>query len=119
LEEKETLAQRVKRLRASMGWTRKELAERAQRPQDDRGLHPSHIGLIERAGRVDVSPETLEKIAFAFGVSRAYLLGDEDLPHGGDLEPYRHAIEAARHFGLDPDRLLQLINTTGALFAKK
>ncbi|HYF77361.1 MAG TPA: helix-turn-helix domain-containing protein [Symbiobacteriaceae bacterium] len=112
----ETLGERVKRLRESRGWNRKELAERA-------GLNPSHIGLIERAIRVGVRPDTLEKIAAAFGIPVARLRGEETSSTGPtgseDLEPYRDAIEAARQFGLDPDRLLQLINTTGTLFAKK
>ncbi|HYG59127.1 MAG TPA: helix-turn-helix transcriptional regulator [Symbiobacteriaceae bacterium] len=111
MEEKETLAQRVKRLRESMGWTRKELAERA-------GIHPTHVGLIERAGRVGVRPETLEKLAGAFGITSARLLGEEE-SGPADLEPYRMAIKAAMASGLEPDDLLRLINTMAGMFKKQ
>jgi transcriptional regulator with XRE-family HTH domain len=98
-------------MREQMGWNRKELAERARRPQDSKGLHPSHIGLIERTGRVSVHPETLEKLAAAFGITVARLLGeDTEGQPAFDLEPYRQAIDAARANGLDPDQLLQLVN---------
>lgn len=107
----ETLAQRVTRLREQMGWTKRELADKAH-------LHPTHIGLIERAGRVDVRYDTLEKIAGAFGVTVAFLQGKEDDGLDVDLERYRPAVQAAIAHGLEPEQLLQLINQMATMFKK-
>lgn len=57
----QTLADRVRNLREKRGWNQQQLAKAA-------GLHPSHIGLIERGGRVNVRPGTLEKLAKALDV---------------------------------------------------
>jgi|GEM_PF-5232326 len=96
-----------------MGWNKKELAERA-------GVHPTHIGLIERGGRVDVRYETLEKIATAFGGTVPWLMGEDEEGQtpASDLEPYRAAIEAAKANGLSSDDLVNLISTAAALFRK-
>ncbi len=66
-------------------------------------------------------PETLAKIANAFGTSVAQLLGEEQEATSSVelLQPYARAIQAARDHGIDPDALLRLIETTAGMFAKR
>lgn len=69
-----TLGEKVQRVREKMGWSRKELADRA-------GLHPSHIGLIERGGRTEVRPTTVSRLADALGVPLLYLLVEDPIAY--------------------------------------
>ena len=60
------LAQRIRLLRATRGWSQETLAELS-------GLHRSYISGIERT-RHNVSLDNIEKIAHAFEVPLANLL---------------------------------------------
>ena len=103
------LGERVKELRERMGWNQKEAAEKA-------GLHPTHIGLIEKNARTGTRPETLGKLASAFGVSVAYLIGEEAPSDDG---AYHQAILAAKSAGMSPGDLLKLIDTVAAIRVNK
>lgn len=58
---RETLAKRIRELRAEKGWSQEDLAAAAD-------LHRTYIGAIERCER-NVSIDNIEKIAKALGVS--------------------------------------------------
>ena len=60
------LAQKMRFLRFTRGWSQERLAERA-------GLHRTHISQIER-GQVNVSIDNLEKLANAFALPLPELL---------------------------------------------
>ena len=60
------LAQKMRFLRFTRGWSQELLAERA-------GLHRTHIGQIER-GQVNLSIDNLEKLANAFALPLPELL---------------------------------------------
>ena len=60
------LAQKLRFLRFTRGWSQELLAELA-------GLHRTHISLIER-GQVNVSIDNLEKLAHAFALPIPELL---------------------------------------------
>lgn len=107
-----TLGDRVRDLRQQMGWNQKETAERAE-------LHPTHIGLIEKGVRTRIGPDTLEKLAGAFGVSMAYLLGEAGDKSMEGLEEYRNAVQAARSHGITPGDLQKLIETVASIQVKK
>lgn len=64
-----TFGEKITRARDRKGWSRRELAERA-------GLHPSHIGMIERGERSDIRRETVAKLAEALEVPLEYLQYD-------------------------------------------
>lgn len=63
---RQELAQKLRFLRFTRGWSQEVLAERA-------GLHRTHIGQIER-GQVNVSIDNLEKLANAFTLPLPELL---------------------------------------------
>ncbi|WP_295634835.1 helix-turn-helix transcriptional regulator [Novosphingobium sp.] len=64
-----TLAANVKRLRAALGVSQEELAERS-------GLHRTYIGGIERGER-NITLASLERIASALGTEPSLLIGSE------------------------------------------
>lgn len=65
------LAQRLRLLRTLRGWSQETLAEQA-------GLHRTYISGIERAER-NLGLDNLDKLAQAFGVTVAELLGTRDV----------------------------------------
>lgn len=64
------LAQKLRVLRMMRGWSQEQLA-------DATGLHRTFISLVERS-ECNISLDNLEKIADAFGLSLAELLGAPD-----------------------------------------
>ena len=62
------LATRLRVLRAKLGWSQEELAERC-------GLHRTYIGAIERGER-NVTLSTVHRIARAIGISSAELIAE-------------------------------------------
>lgn len=60
------LANSVQRLRQARGWSQEELAARC-------GLHRTYVGAIERGER-NITLDTLDRLAKAFGCSGADLL---------------------------------------------
>lgn len=92
------LADRVRQLREARGWDQKRLAEAS-------GVDRSVISLMERDGRNGARPDTLVRLAGAFGVTVGYLLGVEEV----NLLPYEMAIREAIASGIGPDDLVILI----------
>lgn len=70
----QVLAARLRSVRAKLGWSQEELAERC-------GLHRTYIGAIERGER-NVTLTTLHRIARATGISSAELIAENW--HGRD-----------------------------------
>lgn len=70
------LAQKLRVLRMMRGWSQEQLAEAS-------GLHRTYISLLER-GQSNISLDNLEKIADAFGMSLAELLGTPDAAGFGE-----------------------------------
>lgn len=68
------LAVNLRAMRLARGWSQEELAERC-------GLHRTYVGAIERGER-NVTLETLNDLASAFGVSAAELIS-ENRPNRG------------------------------------
>lgn len=60
------LAENMRRMRHSKGWSQEDLAEEA-------GLHRTYVGAVERAER-NVSIDNIERIANALGTSLSDLL---------------------------------------------
>ncbi len=63
------LAINLRAMRLEHGWSQEELAERC-------GLHRTYVGAIERGER-NVTLETLNDLASAFGVSAAELISEK------------------------------------------
>lgn len=103
-----TIGERVREFREAKGWNRKELAERA-------GLHNSLIGLIERGDRKAPRPDTLDKLAEAFGITAARLRGEKMEHHS----PYEEVIEIARAYGVGPSELRELVELVGRIKGKR
>lgn len=65
-----TLAERVKRMRAMHDMSQRDLAAAA-------GLGPSTVAQIEQGIRVELRPSTIDKLATALAVHRAYFTTDD------------------------------------------
>ncbi len=68
---RETLARRVRLLRAARGWSQENLG-------DESGLHRNYIGHIERA-ELNAGIDNIAKIADALGVTLCALLGPHSI----------------------------------------
>jgi transcriptional regulator with XRE-family HTH domain len=64
---------RVVAARGKYGWTRRELARRAQ-------LHEQHLAKVEREQRPRLEADTVKKLAQALGCTSDYLLGLAETP---------------------------------------
>lgn len=64
------LAANLRRLRKSKGWSQEQCAEMCE-------LHRTYIGAVERGER-NVTLDTLDRIARAFGLSGVDLLRDKE-----------------------------------------
>lgn len=71
-----TLAQRILLSRRDLDWKQENLAEAS-------GVSRTYISNIERGRVTNVGVEVAFALADALGVSRAYLIGLTDDPHGG------------------------------------
>lgn len=71
-----TLAYRVLLSRRDLDWNQENLAEKS-------GVSRGHISKIERGDTTNITIEVAYALADALGVSRAYLIGLTDDPHGG------------------------------------
>jgi transcriptional regulator with XRE-family HTH domain len=65
------LDRRLRSLRETRGWSQEYCAERC-------GLHRTYIGAVERGER-NVTLDTVDKIAVAFGMTGRELLGGEGM----------------------------------------
>lgn len=106
-----SLSERITQLREQRGWEKQELAARA-------GVHPSTIGMIEKAQRTDPSISTVQAIARAFNMTVGQFLMEEPAIEN-ELEPFRAVADAAREYNLGPRDLVQLIRTLAVMFTKQ
>lgn len=110
------LAENIRALRASMGFSQEDLAEHC-------GLHRTYIGSVERGER-NISLENIERISAALGVTASQLLianiGQSDVDRFRSLQPYLEQLqELARKQGINDifqdngGKLLQVLLLTG------
>ena len=95
------LGQRIRNYRTSMGFSQEKLAELA-------GCHPAYIGQIER-GEKNATIESIEKIAFALGVSLSKLffeLGVGDASTDIPLECYEFVSAKSK---VEQERILNIL----------
>lgn len=97
----ETLGDKITELRKQAGLKRSELALGA-------GLHPSHIGMIERGERSRLRSDTAQKLARALSVDVKDLIGGDTLLED-PLATFRPVAEKAIELGLTPGDLLALL----------
>ena len=88
---RQLLAQKMRFLRFTRGWSQELLAERA-------GLHRTHISQIER-GQVNISIDNLEKLANAFGLPVPELLTPPSPAHLAEHFKDRGIEEPRAHYG--------------------
>jgi transcriptional regulator with XRE-family HTH domain len=69
----DNFAERVVRRRKGQGWTRRDLARKAD-------LHEQHLAQVERGTRKRIEADTIIKLARALHVSTDYLLGMDEEP---------------------------------------
>jgi transcriptional regulator with XRE-family HTH domain len=79
---RETLGERIERLRGLTGLSARELGALA-------GLHASHVRIVEKSTKAQVSAMTLRLIANVFGVTLDWLFD------GGGAEPATESLHKA------------------------
>lgn len=93
------LGDRVRTRREFLGLNAKELALKA-------GVHPSHVSLVERGGRIELRPSTVTKLAKALEVSEGWLIhGFNDLGDASPLDGYLPVVRLAASHSIKPDAL--------------
>lgn len=96
-----TLGERIALVREQRGWTREQLGEHS-------GLHPMHIGQIERDERRP-RPKTLAAISSALKVSSEFLLTGRDSTLDAEVIDYVGVMRLAKEHNIAPMRLQELI----------
>lgn len=115
-ELRKILAENIRALRASKGFSQEDLAEHC-------GLHRTYIGSVERGER-NISLENIERISAALGVTAPQLLtaniGQSDADRFRSLQPYLEQLQELAHkqgindiFQDNGGKLLQVLLVTG------